>query len=397
MQLGRWYPTLIRLPDNTVLAIAGLPHGFPRIWLRKQEQYRNEDGWQLLKHRKQFPLYPRLHLLPDGKVFYSGVFNTHFQFPLSFPSALWDPKSEQQNWELYGGNHLDVNREEGISLLLALRPPDYAPRVLIAGGGSHNRGRMILGLLNAIGLRKLAAKYGENTAVDSAELMDFGGSSPVWQAEAAMHHRRIHAVGVLLPDGKVLVVGGMQSHNHYMTGEEFEDHMLSGEHGVLTPEMFDPEQHTWTMMAAQQRARLYHSTALLLPDGRVISMGSNPYAGMVEKSIEVFSPPYLFSSERPVVTGTLPESLGYGETFVLTVEKPRQVGQVVFMRPDVITHVTNTDQRLVELEFKVSGERGLEVLSPPSPNHLPNGYALLFVLNNDGVPSIGKFIRVGGS
>jgi hypothetical protein len=95
---------------------------------------------------------------------------------------------------------------------------------------------------------------------------------------------------------------------------------------------------------------VYHSTAILLPDGRVISMGSNPAPKMIEKSIEVFSPPYLFRGERPVIA-ECPEQIAHGQPFSVTVDKARQIKSVVLMSPEVLTHVTNTDQRLLELKF----------------------------------------------
>lgn len=401
MKMGRWYPTLIRLPDNSVLAIAGLKESFPRPLLRLQEIYRKDQPWEFMKNeegkneKKWFPLYPRLHLLPDGNVFYSGVYNTHFQFPWAFPSALWDRKTG--TWKNHGGKHKVQNREEGISLLLALRPDEeYRAEILIAGGGSHNNGRLLLDILNALGLKSLAKRFGRNTARRSAERIDLSQDQPSWQAESSMHFPRLHAIGVLLPNGKVLVVGGMQGHNHYFTKEEFEaaeNDSEHGKHGVLHAELYDPQEHTWTLMAPQNHARLYHSTALLLPDGRVISMGGNPYAHMIEKSIEIYSPPYYFR-ERPAIID-YPAQFGYATDFEIKTGQANSISKVVLLRPEVITHVTNTDQRLVELDCEPVDYETLKVTSPPSPGHLPAGYAMLFVLDKHDVPSQGKFIRLG--
>ena len=150
---------------------------------------------------------------------------------------------------------------------------------------------------------------------------------------------------------------------------------------------------TWTLMAAQQKPRVYHSTAILLPDGRVISMGGNPRAKVIEKSIEIFSPPYLFRGARPVIN-TYPEQITYGGSFSITVDQAQQIDKVVLMRPEVLTHVTNTDQRLLELVFGIVNDETLEIQGPRSPAHMPRGYCLLFVLNHEGVPSVGKFVKV---
>jgi hypothetical protein len=122
-------------------------------------------------------------------------------------------------------------------------------------------------------------------------------------------------------------------------------------------------------------------------------MGSNPRAKSIEKTIEVFSPPYLFWGERPEIFQH-PGQIAYGQAFSIRVFPARQIGQVVLMRPEVLTHVTNTDQRLLELEFKIMDEETLKVQGPPTPAHMPRGYCLLFVLDNGFVPSVGKFVQL---
>lgn len=259
------------------------------------------------------------------------------------------------------------------------------PRVMVAGGGTHNLGRMLMSLLHNTGKESWSRHFRFLTEVQaSVEVINLGEPQPRWRDAGPMHHRRIHANGVLLPDGNVLVVGGMSG---YGAGH--------AEHGVLSAEMYDPESNRWTEMARQKRPRLYHSTALLLPDGRVISMGSNPRAKVIEKSAEIYSPPYLFRGDRPVIT-RCPEQLAYRNAFRIGADAPRQVSQVVLMRPEVLTHVTNTDQRLLELPFRVVSTDRLEVEGPRNPAHMPRGYCLLFLLDRDGVPSEGKFVRLGG-
>jgi hypothetical protein len=207
-----------------------------------------------------------------------------------------------------------------------------------------------------------------------------------WRMMGRTQIPRLHANGVLLPDGNLALVGGMSKY-----GNQPGTHMPS--HPILQTELYDSAANTWTLAASQERPRVYHSTAILLPDARVISMGGNPEAKMIEHGIEIYSPPYLFRGDRPVITQA-PEQIAHGEPFQVEVNRARQTGQVVLMRPEVLTHVTNTDQRLLELEFKVSGDTRLEVQGPPSITLMPQGYCLLFVLNKDGVPSTGRFVQV---
>lgn len=406
MSVGRWYPSLVRLADDRVLTLSGLeiraPGDHPETntlkilyeLVTKIKQYITHvhevfdpvtKTWSQLDEQRVIPLYPRLHLLPDGDVFYSGVFNTHFFTPGRFPSARWNPQT--QAWTTVGGRHWKKGREEGISVLLALRPPDYTPQILIAGGGTHNFGRSLMTLLHSIGKDSWSSIFQGLTHVqDSVERIDLSLPEPRWELAGKMHRPRVHANGVLLPDGKVAVVGGMSGYGH-----------ISEMHGVpnavCEAEMYDPSSNTWTLMAAQQKPRVYHSTAILLPDARVISMGSNPRSKMIEKSIEIYSPPYLFRGDRPVILES-PERIALGQPFAIRVDQARQSGQVVLMRPEVLTHVTNTDQRLLELEFKIASDQKLEVQGPPTPAHMPRGYCLLFVLNQDGVPSVGKFVKL---
>jgi hypothetical protein len=406
MQVGRWYPTLVRLADDRILTLSGLGYRAPSetpetnllkilyeliTKIRERINHVHEvfdphpKTWGTMKAERDLPLYPRLHLLPDGDVFYSGVFNNHYFVPGRYPSALWSLRTE--SWRNLGGRHSEKNREEGASVLLALRPPDYNPEILIAGGGTHNLGRSLMSLLHSIGKESWSHFFSFLTKVqDTVERIDLSEPDPRWRSIGRMHFRRVHANSVLLPDGRVLMVGGISSY-----GQSDDMH---GEHGaVLEAEMYDPPANTWTVMAAQQKARVYHSTALLLPDGRVISMGSNPRAKSIEKTIEIFSPPYLFSGEPPVII-QYPEQIAYEQSFSIRVFPARQIGQVVLMRPEVLTHVTNTDQRLLELEFRAVNEQTLEIQGPLAPAHMPRGYCLLFVLNNDGIPAVGKFVKL---
>ena len=180
-----------------------------------------------MKAELVLPLYPRLHLLPDGDVFYSGMFNTHFFTPGRFPSARWS--SQTQEWTNVGGRHWEKNREEGISILLALRLPDYKPQILIAGGGTHNLGRILISLLHSVGKDSWGSIFSFLTHVqDTVERIDVSAPDLRWELAGRMHHPRIHANGVLLPDGNILVVGGMASYDHHnsdMHGTVYEAEM----------------------------------------------------------------------------------------------------------------------------------------------------------------------------
>lgn len=152
-----------------------------------------------------------------------------------------------------------TTRRYGSSVLLALRPPEYTAAILIAGGGTAG------------------------DATKSAEVINPSESVPQWQQTGFLNHKRVQQNAVLLPHGQVLAVGGLARNN-------------VAEGSGRISELYDPETGQWTDMAVQEYWRVYHSTALLLPDGRVASLGGNPEQGVYEQRIEIYSPSYLYTS-----------------------------------------------------------------------------------------------------
>jgi hypothetical protein len=135
--------------------------------------------------------------------------------------------------------------------------------------------------------------------------------------------------------------------------------------------------------------RGYHSTAVLLPDGRVLAAGANG-----NPTREVYSPPYLFRGARPTVA-SVPSSVDYGETFSVGTPDALRVATVVFMRPGSATHAANMEQRYVPLVFTPTDASTLEVVAPTEPNVAPPGYYMLFILDAQGVPSTAPFVFLG--
>ncbi|HEX6302872.1 MAG TPA: galactose oxidase-like domain-containing protein [Anaerolineales bacterium] len=381
MAHGRWYPTLVTLGDGRVLAMAGLTKHFPWAFLRSIEVYTPGQGWRKLEGADRWlPLYPRLHLLPSGEVFYAGSFNTHYTYPFRikrFPTGLLN--LETRRWRTIGLPNMP-QREEGATVLLPLTPPDYRARVLLAGGGTTT---------------------GE-FAVGDAEMIDLSISDPVWEQVQAMKHARYYAYAVLLPDGNVLVTGGRSGRKKHAPPKDDHEHepgraLAEAEiprdpNAVHEAELFNPATQQWTTMAPMQLDRLYHSNALLLPDGRVMMAGSNPSRRVDELRIEVYSPPYLFKGPRPQI-GAAPSRIGYGERFEIRAPEAEAIDQVVLIRLSSTTHCVNTDQRYVGLAFKAEGPDTISARVPENRNLAPPGYFMLFILR-DGIPSLARFVHV---
>lgn len=384
MRRGRWYPTLLTLPDGSVLAAAGLSQYFPWFFRRSIETFTPDGGWKTRRSAARWlPLYPRLHVVPgtdggSGGVFYSGSFNTHYTYPFrlkSFPTAILGLSTF--SWHGLGPPR-HSQREEGASILLPLMPPDYRAVVLLIGGGT----------------------FKGSTVVPQAESIDLGAANPRWtEVPAQMMHARYFPYSVLLPNRVVLVVGGRVGRGDHRMHTLMP---LVEQGGVVGPpqdpqavheaEMLDPDASTWRLMAGMQRDRLYHSSALLLPDGRVMAVGSNPARGSNELTIEIFRPPYLFRGERPVIDEAA-ASIRYGGAFEIRTEQARDIDEVALIRPSVTTHCVNPEQRYVGLAFERVNGAALRAAVPPDPCVAPPGYYMLFVLH-DGIPSEAVFLRL---
>ena len=177
---------------------------------------------------------------------------------------------------------------------------------------------------------------GGNPPTETCEIIDLNDPVPSWQFTGSMALPRRQNNVTLLPDGKVLATGGSSADG------------FSEESGaVFYAEMWDPNTGQWTVMASHQEYRGYHSTALLLPDGRVLNSGGDGHA-----NAEVYSPPYLLDGIRPTIISA-PASIDYGETFSVETADTTDFGLLSFIRLGTVTHAHNWDQRACQLECTI--------------------------------------------
>ncbi|HSV64377.1 MAG TPA: galactose oxidase-like domain-containing protein [Mycobacteriales bacterium] len=361
---GRWYPTLLTLPSGQVLAVSGHP-------LPDDTRHTNDSpeaftstpvptgAWRLLT--KADPAhavgyYPRLHVLPGGDVLYATpVAGRTIRFHPD--AATYSDVCPGPPDGLYGGI-------QSTSVLLPLRPSDgYRARVLVTGAHQPYR-------------------------------LDLGAPAAGWKATKpralAGSPLRQNGCAVLLPTGQVLCVGGVVD-------------PANDASAVRAAELYDPGTDTWSVLASAAVTRNYHSVALLMPDGRVWTAGSNknakrsfptPGVDNRELRIELFEPPY-YSATRPQLTRTQ-ASLGWGRRFDLLTPDPAGVVRVALMRAGAVTHAYDSDQRYVELasEPTVGAVGAVTAWAPPSPDIAPPGYYLAFLIDAAGVPSVGQFVRL---
>jgi hypothetical protein len=201
-----------------------------------------------------------------------------------------------------------------------------------------------------------------------------------------MNFARTYHTMVLLPDGNVLVTGGGQT-----------TYALDLPNAVLQAEMWAPATQQFSKLASAVAARLYHSTALLLPDGRVLVAGGGRFdsgsnTGYDQLSAEIYSPPYLFNGVRPTISSA-PSTIQYATNFTVGTPDASQISSAALVRLGAVTHAFDQNQRYVPLTFQ-QATGGLTVQSPSSANLAPPGYYMLFIVNSTGVPSVASIIQI---
>ncbi|HET7250020.1 MAG TPA: Ig-like domain-containing protein, partial [Gemmatimonadales bacterium] len=335
MAESRWYPTNTTLPDGEVITMSGQDVNnaavlIPEIWTGTS--WRQLSGASL-----SLPNYPREFVAPDGRVFVAG----------SSAQAHWLDVSGAGTWTT-GPTMRFGSRSYGAAVMYE------SGKILYAGGNS--------------------------TPTNTAEVVDLNQANPQWAFTGSMQYARWNLNVTVLPDGQVVATGGVSGNRA--------DPSLA----VTAAEMWNPATGLWTTMAsAAQLLRGYHSTSLLLPDGRVLHAGGGDGASTPDNlNYQIYSPPYLFKGARPSVTA-VNGSVGYGA--VLNVQTPdaASITKVTLIRFGSVTHAFDQAQLLVSLSFsQVTG--GISVTLPASGNIAPPGPYMLFLVNGNGVPSIGRIL-----
>ncbi|BAC90112.1 galactose oxidase-like domain-containing protein [Gloeobacter violaceus] len=355
MAIGRWYPTYTTLGDGRVLAVSGFDGGGKYTLVPEIFSTATGNWSSLAKTAKTWPLYAHLYLLRDGRIFYAGgYYGSYVANQNTLPPTLWNMTTNATT--TVGGLTSTTLRSQAASVLL---PPAQDQKVLLIGGGPAT---------------------GTGSATRDVNIVNLAVSSPVYTKVASLNFARLHHSAVLLPDRTVLVCGG--------SGAD-EDAAKA----ALQAEIYDPVANTWKVAATATVARLYHSIALLLPDGRVITAGSNPEREVEELRLEVFSPPYLFRGPRPVIE-SVAQSWNYGNAVEIKTPQATDIRWISLIRPGTPTHAFDMDQRLVDVPFTLNTSGGLTATIPSEPNLAPPGWYMLFITDNDKVPSVAAWVQL---
>jgi YVTN family beta-propeller protein len=219
----------------------------------------------------------------------------------------------------------------------------------------------------------------------NALVIDITGASPVVSQTQQVSTQRRLVNATILADGRVLATGGSQAWNE-MTGVNY------------NAEIWNPVTGTWQVGPPEARARLYHSTAVLLPDASVLVLGGGAPGPQVNTNIEVYYPSYLYNAAggfaaRPVIEDA-PGAVDIGETFDVEMAGTGTVSRVVMVKSGSVTHSWNMEQRFVELTFQQEGSR-LRVQAPTRAVDAPPGFYLLFAFNAAGTPAVAPILKVG--
>ena len=351
MAFARWYPTVTALPDGRVLVTGGETNcsgcnaTIPEVYDPTTNSWTSLNGASL-----NIPYYPHMFVLPDGRVLNTSTSK------LPVPTRVLNVQT--QSWTT-----VDASSPDGGSAVM------YRPGKILKTGTSNDPSPT------------------STPSSATAYVLDMTQASPAWTQISSMNFARSYHTLVLLPDGNVLVTNGNQTRNY-----------IDGSTAALQAELWSPSSQTFTLLANMLTPRLYHSTALLLPDGRVLvagggrtsdTPGSNPQDTL---SAEIYSPPYLFKGVRPVISAA-PATIQYGTNFSVTTPDAPQIASAALVRLGAVTHAFDQNQRYVPLTFQ-QATGGLTVQSPSSANLAPPGYYMLFIVNSTGVPSVASIVKV---
>jgi hypothetical protein len=351
MAIGRWYPTVTGLPDGRQLITSGEINCDGCVALIPEVYNPLTNTVSKLNNASaNFPYYPHMYVLPDGRVLAAAT----AEAPIV--SKVLDVAT--QTWSV-----VDPVAVDGGSSVM------YLPGKILKTGTSHN------------------PDLPPDPSAATAYLLDMTQPSPHWQLTTPMSFPRTYHNLTVMPDGTVLATGGGVTTN-----------AIDPAGAVYAAELWSPVTQKWTTLSSMAVPRLYHSIAILLPDGRVLIEAGGRFNGYPSNdpsdrlSAEIFSPPYLFKGARPTISSA-PSSATAGSTISVQTPNAAEIASVSLIRLASVTHAFNTDQRYLPLTFTPNAG-GLDVQMPANSNLAPPGYYMLFILNANGVPSVASIIQV---
>jgi hypothetical protein len=398
MKFGRWYPGMVVQPDGKVLITSGasqMTNKYQFGQVRRGELFDPATNSWTEQYtgdmsETSLPMQPRQFLVPSGKTFYTGVgqmwgpFGQAADEVIMMFQQMWDPAAK--TWEIVG---LEPHGgRSGTQVVSQLMEPPYDQINLTVFGGT---------------LGPPPGSWVPATGITTVATID-ANDNVTNKSVGELNHPRWFPSGVLLPDGKILTVGGGDKDEVIDPGMEV---------AVTVAETFDPATGKWTDVAEHARKRTYHNSAILLPDMRVLFGGNAPIASHYgganqdqgeafanndnDPSFEVWSPAYLFRGARPTIS-RVQAGVAYGQAFDIATDNADEIESVLLMKTPSAQHVNDSDGRGLKLEFTRTGSGTLSAIAPPSGNVAPPGPYYLVVNKKTlqgPVPSVASIVNVG--
>jgi len=362
MNEARWYPTLTTLSDGKILSLSGLDE-IGQLVPGKNEVYDPKTKkWTYTEGVRQFPTYPAISLMQNGKLFYSGANAGYGPDDVGRDPGVWDLETNKFK-KLKGMSDPKLLETAGTVLL----PPAQDEKYMVIGGGG-------------VGESKQSSK--------KTRIVDLLDDDPRFTDGPELEKGTRYPQYSILPDDDVLVSGGS------------EDYRGRGASNIRQARMYDAKTNEFRRVADPLVGRNYHSGSILLPDGRVMFFGSdslyadkgNTKPGEFEQRVEIYTPPYLFQGSRPTLSGG-PKTIERGGSATFSTRQSSSVTSARLIRPSASTHVTDVDQRSIALDFEKTGN-GIEVTVPKSRNLVGSGWYMLFVTDDRGTPSKAQWVKI---
>lgn len=365
MRHGRWYPTQTLQPNGETLIQGGTDEtgvSTGTAGTNKDVEIfvpsRDMDGRGTVKlvtpssgtAPPNQGLYPHQFLMPSGRTVVAGPDTRSSWFFQGVPAGStfgWTDAANPTRTRTWG------------SAVLVPQGPAGSTRVMQVGGAGYDK-----------------------IAHNSAETYDEATNR--WSAAPSLKIGRAHHNTVQLPDGNMVTVGGGVGSR---AGTQF-----AFDPPQQQIELYDATTGAWRLGPAQREGRAYHSTAVLLPDARVLSAGDNSNGGKLTDTGEIYRPPYLFKGARPTISSA-PSEIGHGNGFDVGTPDA-DVSKAVLIAPAATTHAADMSQRAIPLGLAKT-DSGVRLTAPASTKIAPPGYYMLFLLNERGVPSVSRFVRLG--
>jgi hypothetical protein len=429
MHEGRWYPTMLTLPNGNEFVAGGVskllwnssimtraenaignpqyeqaPFPLPENAQTTETWSLAHQGWTLnpAKDNVELPLFARMHLLPDGEIFYSGA------------GQMWGPAGESinelgwNNMKLFDPSRIGTTNDQGWrdAGMLTLGAMSGSASVLMPLDASKPGGLNTVHVLVAAGA--IGVSPDSYLASNISQLVTLNKAAGGWSTSVArtgdLNNRRWFSSSVLLPNGQVLLFNGADKDEVIMPGSEVPVHQA---------ELFDPTTNKWTPLSSSARDRTYHNSAILLPDGSVLIGGHAPvnqgYGGtgnalpldqlgfvhnLKDPSFERFSPPYLFAGPRPELLASQQHATWGGTLHTEIAPGSEPVDHFVLTRLPAQTHVTDADARTIILGRGTRNGSSVSLNIPNNRAAVTPGFYYLFGISAKGVPSVAAIVQI---